>query len=140
MTWYTGSDLDEPATAANDTTNGITTDFTGEVVTMDSTKTVASIRLGDQTEITQSFIGHDAQFTVTASDFAGNSSGFTVTLRLGHGAEANTGTATTGAIDDQAGASGNNAVVVDPILNIIGPVDNNKHVSAAQTGDGTAVE
>jgi len=145
VTWYTGSDLDEPATATNDTTNGITTDFTGEVVTMDSTKTVASIRLGDQTEITESFIGHDAQFTVTASDFAGNSSGFTVTLRLGHGAEAvaATGITGTGAIDednsDGAGTVGA-AVVVDPILNIIGPLDNNKHVSAAQTGDGTAVE
>ena len=104
-------------------------------------------------EITESFIGHDAQFTVTASDFAGNSSGFTVTLRLGHGAEAVAGTGiptgTTGAIDptngDGAGTTGaagtgTSPVVVDPILNIIGPLDNNKHVSAAQTGDGTAVE
>jgi len=130
VTWYPGSDLDEPATATNDTTNGLTTDFTGEVVTMDSTKTIASVRLGDQVEITESFIGHDAQFTVSATDFAGNSGGFTVTLRLGQGAS----------VDENNSASPGGNVVQDVIVNIIGPLDNNKHVSAAQTGDGTAVE
>jgi hypothetical protein len=130
VTWYPGSDLDEPATATNDTTNGLTTDFSGEVVTMDSTKTIASIRLGDQVEITESFIGHDAQFTVSATDFAGNSGGFTVTLRLGQGAS----------VDENNSASPGGNVVQDVIVNIIGPLDNNKHVSAAQAGDGTAVE
>jgi hypothetical protein len=131
VTWYAGSDLDEPATATNDTTNGLTTDFSGEVVTMDSTKTIASIRLGDQVEITESFIGHDAQFTVATSDFAGNSSGFTVTLRIGQGATID---------EDNSASPATYNAVSDAIVNIIGPLDNNKHVSAAQTGDGTAVE
>ena len=97
---------------------------------MNTAGTVASIRLGDTTEITESFMGHDSQFTVSAADAAGNTSGFTVTLRLGQGAE----------VDNNNTGTGGAAVVSDVIVNIIGPLDNNKHVSAAQTGTPTAVE
>jgi hypothetical protein len=151
ITWYSGSDLDEPTTAANDSTNGVTTDFTGEKVVLDNA--TATVRLGDSTEITNSFIGHDSQFTVTVADVDENSTSYTVTLRLGHGAQSSTkGITNTGAIDatpDGAIATAHDAtdtvgaaVVVDPILNIIGKVSD-QHVTAtvdSSGGNHTAVE
>jgi hypothetical protein len=151
VTWYSGSDLDEPTTATNDSTNGVTTDFTGEKVALDNA--TATVRLGDSTEITDSFIGHDAQFTVTVADVDENSTSYTVTLRLGHGAQSSTkGINNTGAIDatpDGALSTAHDAtdtaaaaVVVDPILNIIGKVSD-QHVTAtidSSGGQHTAVE
>jgi hypothetical protein len=119
----------------------------------------ARVRLHDITEATDNYIGHDAQIDVTATDFAGNPSSVTLTLRLGHGAietdagdiEAGVTTFTIDDDNDDADGNAGTAVVQEPILNVIGTLGDihNGTQSAATftvdtadttTGSGDAVE
>jgi hypothetical protein len=168
-------DGDDNDAGATDTANGYQASataslFANPVATLVETmengrlttvRNQARIRLHDVAEANSYYIGHDAQIDVAATDFAGNSGTLTMTLRLGHGALADTagGDITLvngyGAIDadntDADGATAGNAVVLDPILNVIGPlgdIHNGTQVGATftpdssdtMTGTGTSVE
>jgi len=100
-------------------------------VTFTSTSAAKDATLANQvdlsfdfnTEGSTKYIGHGATFSVTATDYDGEESTFTVTLNLGHGAltlDADAGNTADdnndGAIDEDGDTI---AEVVDPILNII---------------------
>jgi hypothetical protein len=106
------------------------------------------IRMHDITEATSKYIGHDAQVNLTTTDFADNPGTVTMTLRLGHGFLANaldagadgrfTGAANEGAIQGVDSAAANITAVADPILNVIGVLEDIHNTTTPLSGSTAA--
>jgi hypothetical protein len=133
---YRDGDDNDPDT---DDTDGYINLFTSPTATLVSgSPNQARIRLHDITEPTDGFIGDEAQIDVTATDFAGNSSTFTMTFRLGHGFH----TDGTAAVNDNVGG-GNDGKIEDPILNVIGilgDIHNTSDTTDTASGSDDSVE
>jgi hypothetical protein len=165
VTYLDGDDNDPIISTTTGELEGYASLFTNPVATLVSGNAKqARIRLHDITEPTSGYIGHDAQINVTAKDVAENSGTVTITLRLGHGAADggttgagavtmdNTGAGATGgparsrtetAAIGAADAGGATGVVFDPILNVIGvlnDIHNDSDTDDTTNGSGTSVE
>jgi hypothetical protein len=159
LTYLDGDDNDQNAVVPD--TDGYdslfaTANLAAHTVTGDPSQ--VRIRMHDITEATSKYIGHDAQVNLTTTDFAGNSGSFTMTFRLGHGFLDTTGGgritsdgsgATVGRFDvgstegavigtDEDATAGGITAVKDPILNVIGVLEDIHNTTTPLSGSTAA--
>jgi hypothetical protein len=157
LTYLDGDDNDQNAVVPD--TNGYDSLFATanlDAHTVAGNPSQVRIRMHDITEATSKYVGHDAQVNLTTTDFAGNTGAFTMTFHLGHGFLDNTGGgritsdgagATVGRFDagttegavaglDEDGTAAGITAVRDPILNVIGVLEDIHNISDATDTTG----